>query len=635
MSAQRVVRFGIFEFDFASGELRSNGRRVALQCQPAQILCQLVSNPGQVVTREELRRAVWAEDTYIELDTALNVAINKLRQALGDSASTPRFIETIPRRGYRFLADVHSVEPPALPVAAAPPSIATALPAATVPSRVAPAFLRARWLWVLTVGLVLVLLAVGSGNRIGPSSPPPRSLAVLPFRPVVAETRDEALEVGLAEAVIIKLGRLKQLRVPSISAVQRYARSGADPLVAGRQLGVEAVLDGSLLRSNGNVRLSARLLHVEKGTTLWAQHWDFPWTSIFTMQDAMAAEVTRALALSLAAEERTSLQNHPTNVAAYERYLRARYLLTRRTVADSTRAAELLEEAIRIDPGSGAAYASLGFAYISVPLLEGASMPFVELGRQAALHALALDPTIAEAHAVLGRIMFQFDWNADGADREARRALELDANNPFVLHCYSLILADEGRFEEALSLNERALVQDPTSVIANRDKAYILYLARRYEDSIEQGRKTLELDRYYASAYHWLGQSYERLGRHEEAVEAFITPLTFSEDNRDMVAALRAAAKQGGLKGFWTRRLQFLLEERPVRIGAVASAYVKVGDHDRALAWLQKLYAERGARIRTLKVHADWDPLRADPRFQDLLRRTNVVQPLQSRSGVN
>jgi DNA-binding winged helix-turn-helix (wHTH) protein/TolB-like protein len=639
MSAQRVVRFGIFELDLASGELRSNGRRVALQGQPAQILCQLVSNPGQVVTREELRRAVWAEDTFIELDTALNVAINKLRQALGDSASTPRFIETIPRRGYRFLADVHSVEPPALPVTAAPPPIAAALPAAaTVTPRVAPAFLRVRWLWVPTVGLVVALLAVGSGNRLDPPSSPPRSLAVLPFRPVVAETRDEALEVGLAEAVIIKLGGLKQLRVPSISAVQRYARFGADPLVAGRELGVEAVLDGSLLRSNGNVRLSARLLHVEKGTTLWAQHWDFPWTSIFTMQDAMAAEVTRALALSLAAEEQTSLRNHPTNVAAYERYLRARYLLTRRTVEDSTRAAELLEEAIRLDPGSGAAYASLGFAYISVPLLEGASMPFVELGRQAALRALALDPTIAEAHAVLGRIMFQFDWNPDGADREAHRALELDPNNPFVLHCYSLILADEGRFEEALALNERALVQDPPSVIANRDKAFILYLARRYEDSIEQGRKTLELDRYYASVYHWLGQSYERLDRHDEAVEAFITPLTFSEANRDMVAALRAAAKQGGLKGFWTRRLQFLLEERPVRIGSVASAYVKIGDHDRALAWLQKLYAERGARIRTLKMHADWDPLRADPRFQDLLRRTNVAQPLApllSRTGVN
>jgi TolB-like protein/DNA-binding winged helix-turn-helix (wHTH) protein len=628
MTTPVVVRFGNFELDYGSGELRSNGRRVTLQDQPAQVLCQLVSNSGQVVTREELRRAVWAEDTFVEFDAALNVAINKVRQALHDSATTPRFVETVPKRGYRFLADVHRVGSAAPPVEPMVPLVeGTAAPRAG-------ASVRPRWpLWGAAFAIAVAMAAVWRGDRIARPSASPRSVAVLPFKPLVADTRDEALEVGMAEAVIIKLGQLEQLRVPSINAVRHYATLDPDPLVAGRQLGVEAVLDGSLLRLDSNVRVSARLLDVEKGTTLWAQQWDFPWTDVFTVQDAIAAEVTRALALSLAAEERASLQKRPTSVAAYERYLRARYLLTRRTIADSKRAAELLEEAVRLDPGSGPAHASLAFAYISVPLLEGSLQPFVLQGRQAARRALELDPTIAEAHAVLGRIAFQFDWDPEAGERELRKGLELEPSNPFVLHCYSLFLAQEGRIEEALAVNDRLLTQDPTSVVANRDKAIILYAARRYEDCIGQCLKTLELDRHYVSVYGFLGQSYEQLGRPDEAVAAFITPLTFSEENRERVAALRAAAERAGLKGYWQRWLEFALEEPDVRTGAVARAYVKLGDHDQALAWLDKVYQERGVWMRFLKM-PEWDPLRADPRFQDLLRRANgaqVAMPVPSR----
>jgi TolB-like protein/DNA-binding winged helix-turn-helix (wHTH) protein/tetratricopeptide (TPR) repeat protein len=617
MTTPPTVRFGTFELDYTSGELWNNGKRVVLQDQPAQILCQLVSNPGQVVTREDLRRAVWAEDTFVEFDAALNVAINKVRQALHDSATTPRFIETVPRRGYRFLADVHRVQ------TAAPLTESMAPLGAGLGTPPARASMRSRWpLWAAAFGIVVAVAAMWRSDRMARPSASPRSVAVLPFQPLVADARDEALEMGMAEAVIIKLGQLKQLRVPSINAVRRYATLDADPLVAGRQLGVEAVLDGSLQRLHSNVRVSARLLDVEKGTTLWAQQWDFPWTDVFTVQDGMAAEVARALALSLAAEERASLRKRPTNVAAYERYLRARYLLMRRTIADSRRAAELLEEAVGLDPASAPAHASLAFAYISVPLLEGPLTPFVSLGRQAARRALELDPTIAEAHAVLGRVAFQFDWDAAAGERELRRGLELEPGNPFVLHCYSLFLAQEGRIEEALAVNERLLAQDPTSAIANWDKAVILYASRRYEDCVEHCLKTLELDRHNVGIYGWLGQSYEQLGRPEEAVAAFITPLTFSEENREIVAALRAAAQREGLTGYWKRWLEFTLKKPEVGKGSVARAYLKVGDHDQALAWLEKLYEERGAWMRNLKM-PEWDSLRADPRFQDLLRRTN------------
>ncbi len=626
MSEPRWVRFGTFEFDSSTRELRSNGRRVPLQGQPAQVLALLLSRSGEMVTREELRAAIWKEDTFVEFDTALNVAVNKIRQSLRDSANAPRFVETIPRHGYRFLADVHPIVPSPAPVAAplTPATTAAAVPAAR--RRVAS-------VWVALAGVIasVAAAAIWSVTGAGESPAPIRSVAVLPFRPLVAGAGDEVLEVGLAEAVIIRLGHMKQLRVPSIHAVQRFARQQPDPRAAGRDLGVESVLEGSLLRLNGNVRFSARLLDVATGTTLWAQQWDLPWSDIFTVQDALALEVSRALALRLT-NAGPALPEHPTNVAAYERYLRARYLLLRRTVADSQRAAELLEEAIALDPNSAAAHASLGFAYVSVTFLEGPRDPFVEKAREVTRRALTLDPAIAEAHAVLGRILLHFDLDVEEGHREMRRAFELDPTNPFVLHCYSQVLADEGRFAEALQVADRALAQDPTSVLATRDKALILHLAGRYEESVAMSQRTLELDPYTPQVHNYLGRAYEQLGREREAVEAYVTPLTFSERNRDVVAAIRAAAAKDGLRGYWQQRLQYLLKEQQPRVYSIATAYARLGDHDRALAWLDRHFSERGAWIRGLKVHPQWDPLRADPRFQDLLRRARFA-PIPSNGS--
>ena len=618
VSATQCVRFGTFEFDFSTRELRSSGRRVPLQSQPAQVLALLLSRCGEIVTREELRATIWSDDTFVEFDTALNVAVNKIRQSLRDSANAPRFVETIPKRGYRFLADVHPIvtsEAPRVPWD--PPVLATPVP---------PPVRRLPYVPLLSVVLfgTVTIAAVWSSTRAGETATPIRSVAVLPFRPLNAEASDEVLEVGLSEAVIIRLGHIAQLRAPSIHAVQRYARQHPDPRMAGRDLGVEAVLEGSLLRVNGKVRLSGRLLDVATGTTLWADQWDVPWSDIFTVQDALATEVSRALAVRLA-NPGTALPAHPTNVAAYELYLRARYLLRRRTVVDSKRAAELLEQAIELDPDSAAAHASLGFAYVSVPLLEGPTSPFVELGRHATRRALDLDPTIAEAHAVLGRIMLHFDRDIEGGHRELRRAFELGPTNPFVLHCYSLVLADDGRFDEALRVADRALAQDPTSVLATRDKALILYLAGRYEECVAMCLRTLELDPYTPQVHSRLGRAYEELDRPQEAVEAYVTPLTFSESNRETVAALRAAAARGGIRGFWKQQLQNLLKEPEPPVYSIATAYARLGDHDRALEWLEKLEAEGGAWTRGLKVQPQWDPLRPDPRFQDLLRRASVA----------
>jgi DNA-binding winged helix-turn-helix (wHTH) protein/TolB-like protein/tetratricopeptide (TPR) repeat protein len=616
MTTPPSIRFGTFELDPSSGELRRNGRRVPLQGQPAQVLCQLVSNPGQVVTRDDLRRAIWTDDTFVEFDTALNVAVNKVRLALQDSASAPRFIETVPRRGYRFLADVRSLEPAAAPVDAAPPLVPRS-------GKKSP-FLRVS---LGVVAFVAVLALVLSWRRDARPLPATRarSVAVLPFKPLVAHAGDEALQAGMAEAVIIRLATLEHVRIPSLSTVQRSVARDPDPLAAGRALEVDAVLDGTLLRVNGSLRVSARLLEVETGAALWAQQWDLPWTDVFAVQDSMASQVADALALKLAPEEQASLRKRPTSVAAYERYMLGRHLLTRRTTADSRRAAEVLAEAVAVDPASSAAHASLAFAYISIPLADGPIKPFVELGRQAAQRALELDPGLAEAHAVLGRIAYSFDWDAEGAERKMRRALELAPNDPFTLHCFSMMLTQEGRFAEALRLNERLMGQDPVSTLTNGDRAVILYVARRYDESIAQARKTLDIDSGYTQAYWPLWRSYERLGRAQEAIDSYLTSVGFWISDQE-VTTLRGAARTGGMPGLLKKRLETLLARADPPAHTVAASYATLGDKDRALAWLEKAYEQRLAAMRSLKMNPEWDSLRADPRFKDLMRRTRIAE---------
>ncbi len=615
MGARRVVRFGSFEFDVASGELWTSGRRVPLQTQPAQVLAQLVSVPGEVVTRDELRRALWADDTFVDFDAALNVAINKIRYALRDSAAAPRFVETLPKRGYRFLADVRSVEEtgPVLP------GMGRDQPASFEPvvQRRHP-----RWPWVAGLALVLAATAVWSGTRRAAPATSMRSIAVLPFRPLVSDMPDDALQVALAEAVIVKLGELRQLRVPSIRAVQRYAKGDTDARVAGRELGVDALLEGTLLRRDGNVRLTARLIDVEEGTSLWAGRWDVAWTDIFTVQDTIATEVSGALAIRLGANEQERLRRHPTNLAAYDAYLRARSLMVRLTPNDSRRAIEKLEEAVRLDPKSSRAYATLAFAYIMVGITDGPPESYATLARAAAQRARELDPTSGEAWGGLGRILYHFDWNAQGGLDNVRRALELEPNNPFVLHCASRLIAESGHTLEALALSERALALDPTSPLANRDTTTDLMLARRYDEAVEQAQKALELDPFDELVYRSLASSHERLGREREAVDAYIKPLTFSEEHREHVDRLRAAADRGGLRGFYEQQLAMLLEPDPIAHSAeIARIYVKLGDTSRALEQLEALYADRWPWILSLKHHPDWDPLRTHPRFERLMAR--------------
>jgi TolB-like protein/DNA-binding winged helix-turn-helix (wHTH) protein/tetratricopeptide (TPR) repeat protein len=608
-----VVRFGAFELDRSTGELRCQGRRVPLQDQPAQLLALLVSRPGEVVTREELRRALWSDDTFVDFDTALNVAVNKVRQALRDSATSPRFVETLPKRGYRFLADVKPAGEATTP-AEGTTAVTQAMPT-TSASR--------RWIALSVIAAALVVVALVLTTPWERKAATPRSLAVLPFRPLASDARDEALEVGMAEAVIVKLGRHATLRVPSIAAVQRYAGRAPDPLQAGRELGVDAVLDGSLQRADGRLRVSARLLDVRTGASRWARQWDLPWTDVFTVQDAMASEVAHELAVTLAPSQGPRHTTHPD---AYDRYLRARYLVNQRTMKTSLRAAELLEEAVKIDPGFAPAYTVMADAYLAIPWLGATREPHLGKARLAVQRAIELDPGDAAAHTTLGTIQAQFDWDPVAGERELKRGLELGPDVPTVMRYYAIFLWHEGRFDEALALNDRELALDPTSPFANRNRAMILYYARRYDDCVSQARKAVELDRHFVTTYGWLGRAYEQLGREREAIEAYVQPFTFEGRSND-AASLRAAGAAGGMRAFWKRWLE--IEERQPQYDHTdvpALAWMQMGERQRALEELVKLGEARCPWARAIGVEPQFDPLRGDPRFQALLRKVGLVR---------
>ena len=616
-----TVAFGTFEFDLSTGELRSKGTRVALQDQPAQLLGLLVRQAGRVVTREELRKALWSDDTFVEFDTALNVAVNKVRQALRDSATSPRFVETVPRRGYRFLADVRPVEVDVRPTPAAGVPVAVPPPDAA-PVAGAPRNSRAR----IVAGAVATLAV--AGVFLLPSSLPwrratsgPRSVAVLPFRPLVADARDEALEVGMAEAVIVKLGQLQGLRVPSIGAVQRYAGRERDPLRAGGELGVDSVLDGSLQRSNGRLRVSARLLDVRSGTPRWARQWDLPWTDVFTVQDAMATDVARELALTFSSPRGPQ---HTTDPDAYERYLRARYLVAQRTPETSRRAGELLEEVVRIDPGFAPAYAVMADAYLVDPLAGRAA-------RAVPLHGPTGRATGRRAGPDLrggARACWAPFWRSStGTSRpvsgSCERALELGPEVPTVLRLYSLFLWFEGRFDEALTLNDRELALDPASVFANRNRA-IIYLLRPpvrglHRAVTQDARARPPLHRL--RTHGWAGRS----SGSAATPRPWRRSSSRSRSGRIARTTWRRCERRpprAGTRGFWRRWLE--IEERQpeyFNTDGPAMAWLRIGERERALSELERLCEARSPWMRAIGVEPLWDPLRADPRFQALMRK--------------
>lgn len=650
--SRRLFEFGPFVLDAAERRLLRDGTPVPLPAKTFDTLLALVERGGRLVEKEELMEAVWP-DTSVE-EANLNHHVWALRKALGEGVGGARYIETVPKHGYRFAAGVRELtnagggelilekhtltrvvtleqERPDSPDAAlAQPPGQKSLGAGSRQN------LRARWRAPVLLGLLALL---GAGAVIlfyGPwrkeaakaestagSAAAPKSIAVLPFKTIGAEGTDgDYLGLGLSDALIARLGATQRIIVRPTSAVRKYADPGQDPLVAGREQGVDAVLDGTVQQNGDRIRVIVRLLRVSDGASLWSGQFDERLTDIFAVQDSISRQAAEGLSLTLSDEERERLRRRENpNAEAYYAYMKGRYFWNKRTQEGFRKALEYFQRAIEIDPAYARAYAGLGDAY---GFLAGSDPEAITRQKAATKRALELDETLSEAHASLGLISMNIDWDWAGAEREFKRAIELNPNYATAHHWYGEFLAYMGRFDEGLAEVKRAQELDPLSLIINTDVAKVYAFARRYDEAIAQYQRALEMDAGFPEAHALLGMTYSMAGRHAEAERelrritgleehpAYLSWLVYvygvagkKEEARRAFGRLKELSKRAYLSPFW-----------------MAVAYTGMGDKEQAFKYFDKAFEEQamGAAV-SLKVNPIFDSLRSDPRFDDLLRR--------------
>ncbi len=575
-----IVRFGVFEVDVRAGEIRKSGTKIRVQEQPFQILVTLLERPNQVVSREELRQKLWPPDTFVDFEHGVNSAVARLRDLLGDSAASPRYIETLPRRGYRFIGSVQGGQ--------------SARP-----------------------------------KRAARQKMP--SLAVLPFENVAADAETEYISDGITETLIHNLAQLSGLRVIARSTIFQYKGRKTDPQNIGRDLNVGAVLTGRILQRGDGLLVTVELVDVANGWRLWGKQYDRKAQDILSVQDEIAQEISERLRLALSGQDKKRLaKRHTQNTEAYHLYLKGRYCWNKRTAEDIERGIEFFKRAIEKDPNFALAYAGMSDSY---HLLCGTG--FAELhpeeavprAEAAALRALQIDETLAEAHSSMASVR-QNRWDWPGAEREYQRAIELNPSYATVHHWYAFFLMAQRRVDEAIKEAKQALELDPLSISINRDLALILLYARKPDQAIEQYEKTIELDPTFALAHQGLGRAYLQKGLHDEAIRHIQRAAQLSADSVAITSALAHAHAVAGNKDQARAILQKLLERSThayVPPSSIAVIYVGLGDHEQAFAWLDKAYALRDDGLLTVGIHPFFEVLHPDPRFQDLLRRMNLA----------
>jgi TolB-like protein/DNA-binding winged helix-turn-helix (wHTH) protein/Tfp pilus assembly protein PilF len=489
-STPRVLRFGVFELDRRSGELRREGLRVRLQEQPLRVLEALLAEPGEPVTREALRQRLWPDDTFVDFDNGLNRAINRLRAALGDEAGNPRFIETLERRGYRFIAPVGA--PEAKPSERPPAAADTGSP----PPR---GRRRARWLGgVGALALAAVLIALGQARRrtANPTDHEPiRSLAVLPLANLSGDSTQDYFSDGMTDAIITNLASLPALQVISRQSVMRYKGSAKPVPEIARELGVEGVVEGSVVRSGGRVRISAQLIHAPTDRHLWAQSYERQLEDVLALQGELSRAIAEEVRITLATNETRRLTPQGrVKPEAYDAYLLGTYQWNQRTEESLDRALAHFRAAIAIDPDFAPAHAGLALAY-SPRLIFGYVPPGRGLAEEktAALRALELDPTLGGARAALA-VSRAYEWDWVGAEAEYRRAVETDPGSAVAHQWYGWYLRALGRFDEALAQRRRALELDPLDASINRAVARDLELTGQEDAALAQWNRVLELE---------------------------------------------------------------------------------------------------------------------------------------------
>jgi TolB-like protein/DNA-binding winged helix-turn-helix (wHTH) protein/Flp pilus assembly protein TadD len=629
------LRFGVFEVDLRAGELTKRGLRIKLQEQPFQVLAMLLEKPGELVTREELHKKLWSQ-TVVDFDHGVNKAINKIREALGDSAESPRFVETVARRGYRFLADVTPIDA-AAETQSRPTTEGLVAPADSPPVELADVgvppkrpYRPAAW---KRVGLGFALVLAASVSWVlysqSQSSSKIRSLAVLPLESLSGDASQDYFADGMTDALIADLGQISALRVISRTSAMAYKRVHRPLAEIARELNVEAVVEGTVLRSGERVRITAQLIQVRNEKHLWAQSYEGDLQDALALQNSVARTIAKQIQVTLNPQEEAALQkSSPVNAEAYEAYLRGRYFWNKRTREGIVKATDYFQHAIDVDPGYARAYSGLADSYaLSGDWEYGILSPqdAFPKAKAVATIALALDDNLSEAHTSLAFIEDLYDWDWASAEKQYKRALALNPGYATAHHWYAWHLIVMGRNDEGIAELKKAESLDPLSLIIGADLADALCIAHRYDESVQQSQKTIEMDPHFAVAHYQLGQALAQKGRHDEAIAEFRRALDLSGENTTFESNLANAYAASGRKDEAmkiAKHLESGHSQDSSTDASIALIYLGLGDNDRAMLWLNKAYQARFNP--SILMRPVFDPLRSNPQFQDLLRRIGL-----------
>jgi TolB-like protein/DNA-binding winged helix-turn-helix (wHTH) protein/Flp pilus assembly protein TadD len=631
--APTIFRFGAFEANVLTGELTKQGKRLGLQDQPFRLLVLLLEAPGEVVTREELRGRLWPQTT-VDFDHGLNKAISKIREALGDSSGHPRFVETVARRGYRFLADVavirdRRVETNADDGAHAQPSIFPPAPATTGQNG------RSRNVAWKLFGLGLALVIASSASWVFYqtiySSPAIRSLAVLPLKNLSNDPSQDYFADGMTDELITRLAKISALRVISRTSAMTYKNVRKPLAEIARELNVNTVLEGSVSRSGERVRVTAQLIDAYNDKPIWAGTYDENIRDALALQSRITRAIAEQIRATLNPQEQVALAKSRTvDSDAYEAYLKGRFFWNKRTGEGLRTAISYFNRAIEIDPAYAEAYSGLADSYAVAGDWKYGVLPprdAFSKATAAAAKALALDDTLGEAHTSLAFALDLYGWDWDAAETEYKQALKLNPGYATAHQWYSWHLFMVGRNTDAMSELKRAASLDPLSLIIDADIADALCVAGRYDEAVGQSEKTLKMDANFAIGHYELGQALAQKHMYDKAITEFQRAIELSGHSGAFDSNLGFAYAASGQK---EEAIQIVddLESRHDQNHSVdadiALIYVGLGDREEAIARLNKAYEARFKA--SILLRPAFDPLRSDPRFQDLLRRIGLLR---------
>ena len=584
ISSRTIVRFGDFELDQDAGELRRQGTKVRLQEQPLQILQILLEHPGRVIPREELQKRIWPSDTFVDFDHGINNAVKRLREALGDTAETPRYVETLPRRGYRFIEKVD-----------------------------APRH--------------------SEGGRIN-------SIAVLPLENLSRDPEQEYFTDGLTEALITSLAKIGGLRVASRTTAMHYKGVHRPVREIARELDVDTVVEGTVLRSGERVRISVQLIDARKDLHLWAESYERDLQNVLTLHSDIARAVAAEIQIKLTPKDQQQLAAGQTgDTQAYEAYLKARYYWNKFTPEGVAKAVEYFQQAIAIDPGYSVAYSGLAdcssrigwWGFVSPDRGFGAS-------RAAAQKAVELAPALAEAHGSLAWAIMHYDWDLITAEKEFRLALEFNSNYMSVQHFYAASLAAMTRWDDAMVEIKRVLRLDPLSLIANMTAAKILVHAHRFEESLSYSRRALEIDPAFPSARWTLAMAFHGSGDYEQAIAEVRKAMECSGNHGIYISALGSAYAAAGKRDAACsaiHQLEELSKHCYVMPDWIAYIYACLNEKDEAFYWLDRAYEGHSPWLAYAAGFFWLDNLRSDLRFDAFLRRMNFPHGVPAAASVS